>query len=63
MSEQENEFVQRVLDANSRLRSENHRLVVFLQSLVDPEMYGHAVEPEVRRAAGALLGNRAKEAE
>lgn len=58
MTQQETEFAQRILDANSRLRNENHRLIIFLQALVDPEMYGHAVEPEVRRAAAALLGKQ-----
>lgn len=55
MNKQETDFVDRILDNNSRLRAENHRIVVFLRALTDPDMYGHAVNAEVRQAAAALL--------
>ena len=55
MKKEEAEFMERVLDSNAELRNENHRLRVFMQSLVCPDMYGHAVSHEVRVAASGLL--------
>lgn len=56
MKKEEAEFMERMLDTNASLRNENHRLRIFMQSLIDPEMYGHAVSQEVRMAAQKLLG-------
>ena len=55
MNSQEQAFVDKIMDSNSRLRCENHRLIVFIRSLTDPEMYGHAVSAEVRRAASVFI--------
>ena len=57
MKKEEAEYIERVLDKNAELRNENHRLRVFMQSLIDPEMYGHATSQEVRQAAQKLLGD------
>lgn len=57
MKKEEAEFMERMLDTNASLRNENHRLRVFMQSLIDPEMYGHATSHEVRLAAMKLLGD------
>lgn len=56
MKKEESEFMERMLDTNASLRNENHRLRIFMQSLIDPEMYGHATSQEVRMAAQKLLG-------
>lgn len=56
MKKEEAEFMERMLDTNAALRNENHRLRVFMQALIDPEMYGHATSQEVRIAAQKLLG-------
>ena len=57
MKKEEAEFMERMLDTNAALRHENYRMRVFMKSLRDPDMYGHAVSEEVRKAALALLRN------
>lgn len=58
MTKQEEDFMERIMDTNSRLRNDNHRMLIFIKALVDPEMYGFAVSAEVRHAANVFLKNK-----
>lgn len=55
MTQQELEFVERLLLSNAALRSENYQLRCAALDLFDPEMYAHAVSQEVRERFKPIL--------